>query len=103
MVARLATILYYLVILFTSLLFLFRTRAVFIGNPWVVAFFTGLWLGVLGGCLAFIAHNLKKQVNPELNTTAVCINSGIGPYIAASTIIPLLNDTLPGHNKAFNS
>ena len=36
----------------------------------------------------------KKQENPTLDTTAVCINSGVGPYIAATTIIPLVNDTL---------
>jgi hypothetical protein len=91
---RLVTILYCFVIIFTSLLFFFRTRAVFNRNPWAVAFFAGLWLAVLGGCLAFIVHVLERQVNPGLKTAALCINSGISPFIAASTIIPLINDTL---------
>ena len=59
-----------------------------------MGFFAGLWLAVLGGCLAIIVHVLEHQVNPLLHTTAVCINSGVDPFIAASTIIPLINDTL---------
>ena len=41
-------------VVFTSLLFFFRIRAVFNTYPWVVAFFAGLWVSVLGGCLVFI-------------------------------------------------
>ena len=77
----------------TSLLFFFRTRAVFKTDPWVVAFFACSWLAVLGGCLAFIIHTFGMNPAPT-NTNAVCLNAGIAPYVAATTITPLINDTL---------
>ena len=77
---------------FTSLLFFFRVRAVFNTNPRVIAFFAVLWLSILGECLAFIVFIFE---NPEpTNAKAVCENTGIAPYIAATTITPLINDTL---------
>ena len=90
---RLVAILYCATIIFSSLLFFIRTRAVFKKDPWVVAFFAGLWLAVLGGCLAFIIHILEKQVELPSNAT-ICHTSGVNPFVAATTIIPLINDTL---------
>ena len=67
----------------------------FDGDQWVVALFAGLWLAVLGGSLALVIHTLKS-VNPvnSANTSAICVNGGINPFVAATTIIPLINDTL---------
>ena len=95
MLGRLAVVFYCAALVFTSLLFFFRTRAIFKRNPWVTAFFAGLWLVVLGGCLALIVDIFEPTpANSASNTTALCIDSGINPYAAATTIVPLINDTL---------
>ena len=90
---RLVVFFYCAVLSFSSLLFFVRTRAVFNTTPWVVAFFAGSWLGVLGGCIAFFIHTFKMNPAPT-NSNAVCLNPGIAPYVAATTITPLINDTL---------
>ena len=89
---RLVIILYSNVVVFTSLLFFLRIRAAFNRNPWVVAFFACSWLAVLGGSLTFIVASTR--VDPALNSTETCLNSGVNPFIATATIIPLINDTL---------
>ena len=95
MLERLVVVFYCAALVFTSLLFFFRTRAVFSRNPWVTAFFAGLWLAVLGGCLAVIVDAFTPvPVNSASNTPAVCFDSGVNPFVAAVTIIPLINDTL---------
>ena len=95
MLSRLVPFLYCASIIFTSFLFFLRTRAIFQRSPWIIAFFAGLWLAVLGGCLAFVFEVFEKvKVNPALKTTAICFNAAISPFIAAATIIPLINDTL---------
>ena len=95
MLERLVVVFYCATVVFTSLLFFFRTRAVFNTYPRVIAFFAGLWLAVLGGCLAFIVYVFEPApVNSASNTTPICINSGINPFVAAATIILLINDTL---------
>ena len=92
---RLAVIFCCGVLIFTSLLFFFRTRAIFNRNPWATAFFAGLWLAVLGGCLALIIDVFEPiPVDSASNTTAICYYSGANPFVAAITIIPLINDTL---------
>ena len=90
MLERLVVVFYCATIVFTSLLFFFRTRAVFNTYPWVVAFFAVLWLAVLGGCLAFIVEIFF----PVPVNTPFCIKPGINPILVAVTIIPLINDTL---------
>ena len=103
MLDRLVVIFSSATIVFTSLLFFFRTRAVFNTYPWVIAFFGGLWVAVLGGCLAFIVDSFlssSKSVpvnDPASNTggtTPICINQGTDAFIVSSIIIPLINDTL---------
>ena len=95
---RLVVVFYCSALVFTSLLFFFRTRGIFKTYPWVIAFFACLWLAVLGGCLAFIVDIFEPEPEPnptsELNTTQICINSGINPFVAAAMIISLINDTL---------
>ena len=92
---RLGIVFYCAVLVFTSLLFFFRTRAIFIRNPWVTAFFAGLWLTVLGGCLALIVDVFEPiPVNSASNTIAICFYSGVNPFVAAVTIISLIYDTL---------
>ena len=80
------------VLVFTSLLFFFRVRAVFITNPRIIALFAVLWLTILGECLAFMVFIFENST--PTSTEAVCVNAGIAPYIAATTITPLINDTL---------
>ena len=95
MVMRVSIFFYSATLVFTSLLFFFRTRAIFNRNPWVTAFFAGLWLAVLGGCLALILEAFKLMpVNPESNKTTVCFESSVNPFVSATIIIPLINDTL---------
>jgi hypothetical protein len=56
-----------------------------------------LWLAVFGGCLAYIVYILKPMpVDLASNTwnTLICFKSGIDPFAAVSSIIPLINDTL---------
>ena len=94
MLSRLVVTFYCTALVFTSLLFFFRTRAVFKTYPWVVAFFAGLWLAVLGGCVALIVNIYEPIPDSASNRNPICLNSGINPFIAATTIIPLINDTL---------
>ena len=95
MLDKLVATFYCTALIFTSLLFFFRTRAVFNTYPWVVAFFAGLWLAILGGCLAFIVNIYELvTVNPASNMDPICINSDVNPILAATTIILLVNDTL---------
>ena len=95
MLNRLVVVFYCAVLVSTSLLFFFRSRAVFNRHPWVTAFFAGLWLAVLGGCLALIVDVFKPvPVNPATSTPAICYHSGVNPFVAAATIIPLINDTV---------
>ena len=95
---RPAVVFYSGVLVFTSLLFFFRIRAVSDRDPWITAFFAGLWLAVLGGCLAYIVDAFKPVlVNPALNAlnaATICLKSGNNPFVSATIIIPLINDTL---------
>ena len=90
---RLVVTFYCAAVIFTSLLFFFRTRAVFNAYPWMVAFFAGLWLAVLGGCVALIV-NIFEPIPESASGIPLCIKPGMDPFVAASTIIPLINDTL---------
>ena len=90
MFERLEAVFFSATVIFTSLLFFFRTRAIFSTYPWVVAFFAGLWLAVLGGNLAFIANIAE----PMPGNPPFCIKPGINKLVAVSTIIPLINDSL---------
>ena len=87
MLERTVDIVYSSTVALTTLLFFFRTRAVFDQNRWIIAFFAGLWLTVSVGCLAFIIYALVSS-HPE------CIDKRANPFIALTTITPLINDTL---------
>ena len=52
-------------------------------------------MSVLGGCLAFIIFILDPamSVHPASYTTPLCVNSAINRFVAAATIIPLINDS----------
>ena len=91
MLERLVVALYCAVLAFTSLLFFSRTRAIFDKNPWVVAFFSGLWLAILGVSLAFIVVMFRPEQGAE---TAICLNPDVSSYITATIVISLINDTL---------
>jgi hypothetical protein len=91
---RLLITFYCATIVFTSLLFFFRTRAVFNTFPWVVAFFACLWLAVLGACLALMIDSFEPMPMVPGSESSICIDSGINSFLAAVNIIPLINDTL---------
>lgn len=74
----------------TSLLFLFRIRAVFHDLKVVVWSFAFLWLAVLAGCILVPFAIRGEHIGPTLN----CINSGVKPFSSAGIIISTVNDTL---------
>ncbi|KAF8154825.1 hypothetical protein B0H34DRAFT_538909 [Crassisporium funariophilum] len=73
----------------TSLLFFLRVRAMYGGNKYIVAFFSFMWLAVVGGCLTSTQGVSLIAIGP----TDYCINGSLAPYVVASGIIPLVNDT----------
>jgi hypothetical protein len=83
-------VLFSLTIVFTSLFFFFRIQAVFDKNPWIIAFFAGLWLAVVAGSLVFVVGVSTVNIGP----TKYCMSGGVKPYAAATAAIPLINDTL---------
>jgi hypothetical protein len=64
------SVLFCLAVPLTSLLFFFRARAVFGMNPFAVAIFGVLWLGVLGGCLTTIPGIGGTNIGP----TPYCVS-----------------------------
>ena len=93
MVERAVAFFYSVTVVSTSLLFFFRTRALFGTHPWVVAFFAFLWLAVLGGSLAYFVNILgPTPVDPTTNTPT-CLKPGMKPFVGATTIICMINDT----------
>jgi hypothetical protein len=92
---RMASVFYCSTVVFTSLLFFFRTRAVFKSYPLVIAFFAGMWVVVLVGCVPLLVNILKPiGVIPSNTPISGCVIAGPDPYLAVATIIPLINDTL---------
>ena len=96
---KLVVVFYSATIGFSSLLIFFRTRAVFSTYPWIIAFFALLWVAVLAGCLPLLVYTLRltptlPPAGPPPSNSPICYNGGIDPYVAAATIIPLINDTL---------
>lgn len=87
---KFSSILFSLCVPSTSLLFFFRIRAVFDRNPWILAFFSGLWLAVVATCvLATVGVD-----STHVGSTKYCIEGEIKSYVKITTIIPVVNDTL---------
>jgi len=84
-------IFYLIAIPSSSLLFFFRTRAVFHKEPWVVTFFACMWLAVLASCVTPFGNNDAATIGP---TKYCVVNVGAKPYTITAAIIPLINDTL---------
>ena len=75
----------------TTLLFLFRVRAVYLGNKYVVGAFAIMWLGVLGVSITATQHVKAIRIGP----TNYCLSvNHRTPAISAAAIIPLINDVL---------
>ncbi|OCB90290.1 hypothetical protein A7U60_g2464 [Sanghuangporus baumii] len=74
----------------TSLLFLFRIRAVFNDQRIVVWTFVFLWLSVLAGCITVPFAINGTHIGPTSN----CINSSVKPFSSAGIVISAVNDTL---------
>lgn len=74
----------------TSLLFFFRTRAVFNRDPWIIFLFACLCLAVFGACVTPIIGVFTGNIGP----TSYCMTVEVKPYTAAAVVVPLINDTL---------
>jgi hypothetical protein len=74
---------------FTALLFLFRVIAVWNRNKLVVALFSLLWLGVLGGTLTVPFGTKSAHIGP----TQACINTQVADYGIAAGIVWMINDS----------
>ncbi|KAF8574945.1 hypothetical protein K439DRAFT_799707 [Ramaria rubella] len=74
----------------TSLLFLFRIRAVFDGQRSVVCLFRILWLATLGGAIT-VPFALTGG---HIANTNRCIPTSVKPFSSASIIASACNDTL---------
>ncbi|KAF8812436.1 hypothetical protein BYT27DRAFT_7133062 [Phlegmacium glaucopus] len=83
-------IIYPFTVISSSLLFFFRTRAVFDRDPWVVAFFACSWLAVVAGYLTFIIKVVQVKAIPGTCQVLAHFRS----FATAATIITLINDTL---------
>jgi len=87
---RTLQVLYVVAIPSTSLLFFFRTRAVFHKEPWVVFFFACMWLAVFVSCFIPMLATATEKIGP----TNYCINAEIKLFTTVTAIIPFVNDTL---------
>ncbi|KAL5481016.1 hypothetical protein ACEPAI_9957 [Sanghuangporus weigelae] len=74
----------------TSLLFVFRIRAVFHRHKYVVWLFFFLWLAVLGGCITVPFAINGAHIGPTSN----CINVGVKPFSSVGIVISAVNDLL---------
>ncbi|KIM36345.1 hypothetical protein M413DRAFT_31763 [Hebeloma cylindrosporum] len=74
----------------TSLLFLFRVRAVWNRNKYVIWFFSFMWLGVFGALFAAP----QAMFATSTDSTRYCTSRRAKPFAMAFVIIPLVNDTL---------
>ena len=74
----------------SSLLFLFRVRAVFIGHRYVVWFFYFLWTAVVATC---IAAGFALDDAP-LGGTKYCFDLHMAKFGAAAMVVSAVNDTL---------
>lgn len=93
----------------TSLLFLFRVRAVY-GNSKIIVYFFGiLWLAILGLCAAIpfgikggtccflravSIPDLRGHSAAHIGPTQRCINTEVASYISAPIALNAINDTL---------
>ncbi|KAJ7466245.1 hypothetical protein B0H11DRAFT_2307579, partial [Mycena galericulata] len=80
---------YFLAVPSNCLLFFLRVRAIFNRNPYLVAFFFCLWLGVLGAAATVPGAVKSTTIGP----TSYCAISSAKSYIGISAIMPLVHDT----------
>ncbi|CAA7262467.1 unnamed protein product [Cyclocybe aegerita] len=72
----------------TSLLLFFHVCAVYNKNRYIIAFFSFMWIAVIGGsATAVIGGSYHK-----LGLTDYCINDTLPSYASAAAIIPTAND-----------
>lgn len=76
----------------TTLLFLFRVRAVYNNNKWAANFFSLMWLGVVA---ASIVETQEGILGVRQEPSGRCITvRDITPFITATTIVPMANDII---------
>lgn len=74
----------------TSLLFLFRVRAVFDNNRLVVAFFVIVWLALFGTAITIPFGLVGTRIGP----TAYCLIADMKEFVVVPTVISFASDTL---------
>ncbi|KAF9553159.1 hypothetical protein CPC08DRAFT_714025 [Agrocybe pediades] len=74
----------------TSLLFFYRIRALYIGNNYVVGLFFALWLCVVASSITPIF----AVSGANIGQTKYCQINRLERFVAASVIVPFVNDTL---------
>ena len=87
---KISNVLFFLSVSCTSLLLFFRTRAVFDRNPWIVAFFFGLWLAVATTGVLVIVGVDETNFGP----TEYCTEGQVKLFVQIAATIPVINDTL---------
>ncbi|KAF9050303.1 hypothetical protein BJ165DRAFT_1577549 [Panaeolus papilionaceus] len=74
----------------TSLLFLFRLKAVFNGNTVIVTFFLVVWTALLAMSIAIPWGIDGANIGP----TQYCVASGVKNFVSAPTVMAFASDTL---------
>lgn len=74
----------------TSLLFLFRVRAIFHHHKWVVAVLSFMWLGTAAGSITVPFAITGQHIGP----TDHCINTAVKNFSSSGIVITAVNDTI---------
>ena len=93
---KILDVLFFLCVSSTSLLFFFRTRAVFDRNPWIAAFFFGMWLAVAATGVLVIVGVDAGEIDIASGPTNYCIFGSGRPklFVQMAATTPMINDTL---------
>ncbi|PPQ94182.1 hypothetical protein CVT25_003819 [Psilocybe cyanescens] len=78
----------------TSLLFVFRVRAIYIGNKYIASFFGLMWLAVVASFMATMQGLDALLESNESGSLTYCATRRISRYVALNFVMPLVHDTL---------
>ncbi|PPQ87208.1 hypothetical protein CVT25_014181, partial [Psilocybe cyanescens] len=78
----------------TSLLFVFRVRAIYEGNKYIASFFGLMWLAVVASFIVTMQGLEAHLESNEYGSLTYCATRSISRYIALDFVMPLVHDTL---------
>ncbi|PPQ88824.1 hypothetical protein CVT25_009310 [Psilocybe cyanescens] len=78
----------------TSLLFVFRVRAIYIGSKYIASFFGLMWLAVVASFIVTMQGLDAHPESHESGSLTYCATRRISRYIALDFVMPLVHDTL---------